>query len=153
MLVLLVIVISLLSPAHSSKTKPFKKAWFYDLNTGGLFTARYDKAPPVKAPSGPLPNAQPAGVKAYVLTYVDEPNESQLFIAFLETADPNAGKPEAPDTKPSIDKNALLIEGKLIRTIEDANWVPANSKKGRLIIKKAFRPDKNGRYPRYWLPE
>jgi len=150
-LILLVVVISLLSPAHPSKTKVFKKAWFYDLNTGRLFTDRYDKIPPVKAPSGPLADAQPAGVKAYLLSYVDEPNESQRFIAFLETTDPNAAKTSAGE--PAIDKNTLLINDRLIRTIEDANWVPANSTKGRSIIKEAFRPNKDGRYPRYYLPK
>ncbi len=152
-LVLLVVVISLLSPERSAKPKAFKKAWFYDLNTGRLFTDRYDKSPPVKAPSGPLPDAQPSGVKAYLLTYVEEPNESQRFIGFLETTDPNAGRPKAPAGEPTIDKNALLTEDTLIRTIDDANWVPANSTKGRSIIKEAFRPNKDGRYPRYWLPE
>ncbi|GAH59861.1 unnamed protein product, partial [marine sediment metagenome] len=97
--VLLTIVIGLLSGGKAPKIKDYKKAWFYDLNTGKLFIAKSDQIPPIDAPSGPLRiespsgplrNGGPAGAKAYVFSYADEPNESNRFIGFLETTVPRA---------------------------------------------------------------
>ena len=95
--ILLVTLIWLALPDGTGQLEIVKKGWFYDLNSGQLFTTRYNARPPVKAPSGPLPGGGRAGVKAYVLTYVDEPNESQWFIAFLETTEPDVIKPTLPD--------------------------------------------------------
>jgi len=151
--ILLAVIVAILIPDEPSAATVYKKGWFYDLNTGRLFTARYDAKPPIKAPSAALPDGQPAGVRACVLSYVDEPNESQRFIAFLAKADPNAETPAASSAASQAATNGLLMPGLLIRTIEDANWVPADSQRGRSIIKKAFCPDLHGRYPKYCLPE
>ncbi len=78
--ILLVIVISLLIPTEAAKIEDHKKSRFYDLNTGQLFVAKSDAVVPIEAPSGPLPNGKPAGVLAYVFSYVPEPNDSHRFI-------------------------------------------------------------------------
>jgi hypothetical protein len=150
--ILLVVLIWLAIPGGPPEPEIVKKGWFYDLNSGKLFSARYDAKPPIKAPSGPLPGGGRAGVKAYVLTYVDEPNESQRFIAFLETTRPDVIKPTTTDEGATAGET-ILEQDIYIRTIEDANWVPADSPQGRAIIKEAFEPDLLGRYPKYYLPK
>ena len=94
---LLVIVVWSLLPEKPIPVVEHEKEWFYDLNTSLLFTAEVGLTPPIDAPSGPLPNGQPAGVRAYVLAYTPEPNEAERFIAFLEIAAP-APYDDTPDT-------------------------------------------------------
>jgi hypothetical protein len=91
-LILLTTVIGLLSSGEAPKVKEYKKGWFYDLNTGKLFVAKSKLIPPIEAPSGPLENGKPAGVKAYVFSYKYEPNESERFIGFLETFTPESNQ-------------------------------------------------------------
>ena len=98
--VLLLIVIDLSSGGEDVKVEDYKKGWFYDLNAGELFTAKSDLVPPIEAPSGPLPNGEPAGVRAYVFSFAYEPNESNRFVGFLETTDPNYHKEDAESGKP-----------------------------------------------------
>jgi len=151
--IFLATLIWLAIPDGTGQPEIVKKGWFYDLNTGKLFMARYNARPPVKAPSGPLPDGSRAGVRACVLTHVDEPNESQWFIAFLETTKPDVIKTAPPDEDTTAAGEAVLRRDIYIRTVEDANWTAADSRQGRAIIKKAFGPDRAGRYPKYYLPE
>jgi len=143
--ILLVTAIAVLTPEKPPKLPESKKAWFYDLNTGELFVDKADEVPPIEAPSGPLPNGQPAGVKAYVLTYVSEPNESEKFIGFLETTN--------PDAQAQYNGSGHWGQGKIIRRLEDQLWVPGDSKQARAILEEAFRPNENGEPPRYCPPE
>lgn len=138
------------------------KAWFYDLNTGQLFVGRDDQIPPIEAPSGPLRietptgplrNGGPAGVKAYVLSYVDEPNESERFIAFLETSVPKAIMQRLESIKPKTNGAKPWGYGKLIRRLKDKHWIPGDSDQGQAILEKAFRPNKTGESARYCPPE
>ena len=146
-LILLIAFLALLTPGE--KTKRFadhKPAWFYDLNTGQFFWAPRDSVPPIEAPSGPLPNGAHAGVKAYVFTYSNDPNESELFVGFLETTDPNAPK-EAPGTTRQWGR------GNLIRRPTDQQWIPGNSSEGRAILREIYLPNARGQGPIYYLPE
>jgi hypothetical protein len=131
------------------RVSDYKKEWFYDLNTGQLFAADKEHIPPIEAPSGPLPDGQPAGVRAYVFSYVEEPNESERFIGFLETADPNY----AGDTTDKAKGITRWGRGRLIRKISDKKWVPADSKQGREIFEEALTPDENGKNPQYCAPK
>jgi len=149
-LILLVIVICMLMPEETIKVEEYKKGWFYDLNTGELFVAESDAVVPVEAPSGPLPNGRPAGVLAYVFSYVPEPNDSQRFIGFLEIPDPNF-KADSFDSRLSGAKR--WGQGKLICTPEDNKWVSANSKEGQAILQEFFQPNAKGEVAHYCLPE
>lgn len=146
LLLLLVAIGQLTSGGSVKKIEDYKKAWFYDLNTGELFIARSDAVPPIEAPSGPLANEQPAGVRAYVFTYTYEPNEYEFFIGFLEIPDPNA-------EQRSTDSTQQWGQGKLIRRIYDERWVPGDSNRGRAILEKIFLPNENGETPSYYPPE
>jgi hypothetical protein len=152
LLVLLVIVTWLLLPGKNIEVEQHEQEWFYDLNTGKLFTARSGQIPPIKAPSGPLPNGQPAGVRACVLAYADDPNDAERFIGFLETTDPT----RQSDGARAAETNAGGIEtwgkGKLIRRVEDKQWVPADSSEGQAILTEAFMPNENGERPHYCRP-
>jgi hypothetical protein len=149
--VLAVTAIVYLWPEKPKPLKPPAKAWFYDLNTGELFTANKNTTSPMETASGPLANGEPAGVKAYVLSYASEPNESDRFIGFLEKVDPLA-----QSSANSGDGDGSGAEqwgrGKLIRRVEDLEWVPADSIEGREILEEAFTPDENGERPHYVRP-
>jgi hypothetical protein len=135
--VLLVVVIWVCWPSCEVKKElPPNLAWFYDLNTGKLFVAGIDETPPIAAPSGSLPDGGLAGVRAFVLSYVKEPNESERFIGFLQTA-------QAGSDKPVI----------LVRTVNDANWIALASLKGRSIVQNSFKPNQMGRMPHVCSPK
>ena len=151
--VLLVVVISLLSGPEAPKIKEYKKGWFYDLNTGKLFVAKSSLIPPIKAPSGPLPDGSLAGVKAHVFTYAREPNESEYFVGFLETSDPNAEKDISGSAKPKTDGAASWGRGKLFRRIEDEKWVSGSSREGRAILEEVLLPNENGERARSYRPK
>ena len=147
MLLFLVLLISFLrSSTNTVSTVKIEKEWYYDLNTGKLFVAQVGQTPPIEAPSGPLPNGMPAGIRAYVFSYSLKPDkQSERFIGFLETADSNAG---------TISNDIKRWEhGKLIRTIEDANWYQADSPEGRAILQNIFSPNEKGPQPYYYPPE
>jgi len=91
-LLLSVVIVWLVRPEHVPKVAEYKKEWYYDLNTGELFIAKKGLTPPIEAPSGPLPDGGPAGVRAYVLSHVDEPNEAEHLIAFIEIATSNGSR-------------------------------------------------------------
>ena len=147
---MLVTAIACFWPYNPKRLKPQTKEWFYDLNTAKLFTADKTLIPPIETPSGPLPGGEPAGVKACVLTYATPPNQSNRFIGFLEKANPSAQPPGA------IDANSGARQwghARLIRRLEDSEWIEADSPEGRKILEEAFAPDPNGERPHYLRPE
>lgn len=152
-LLLLVIIIWLLIPDKTVEQEVYKKEWYYDLKTEKLFTANIGQTPPIDAPSGPLSNGEPAGVRAYVFTYVDEPNEAEHFIGFLETSDPNFVPTGSKPIDNEIDAAQQWGQSKLIRQLKDERWYPANSRAGRYIRKLPFRPNENGERARYYRPD
>jgi len=130
----------------------YEKEWFYDLKHRRLFVARKGQIPPIEAPSGPLANGEPAGVRAYVFTYSNEPNTTETFIGFLETTDPNVDKSSIGPMDLRVSGAEIWGKGRLIRRVKDEKWVPANSEEGRAILKKTFRQNEAGEIPHYFPP-
>jgi len=122
-----------------SPVEAAEKQWYYDLNTGELFVAAKGLAVPTEAPSGPLADGEPAGIRACVLSFALEPSESERFIGFLEKPDPNA----------TGTTGGKWSEGKLVRRVEDEQWFSAESPPGRAIIEEAFVADIDGERPSY----
>jgi len=152
-LLLLVIVIWQLVPDKPPpKVVVIEKEWYYDLNTGKLFTAEHGLTPPIQAPSGPMPDGTPAGVRACVMSYKSEPNESERFIAFLETT----ATPEMLAKWQSRRESGSPVQkwgkGKMIRRVDDKLWVPADSQLGLRLLREAYAPNKNGQHPIYCRP-
>ena len=135
----LLILIGRLTPGQTLNIETYEKEWFYDLNTGELFVAKSGLAPPIDAPSGPLPNGEPAGAKAYVFSYASEPNESDRFIGFLEIPNPKAQEEKLEPSKPRTGGAQQWGHGRLIRRVDDENWIPANSSEGQIILNKALQ--------------
>ena len=121
------------------------KAWFYDLNTDKLFVDEDTKLPPIPAPSGPLPNGKPAGVRAHVYCRGLSENQSKPFIAFMETY-----KTEPP---PTPDSSPQPKSVRLIKRPKDEEWTVADSYMGRMIMDEIFKPDENGRRLHYYSPK
>ncbi len=152
-MLLLAIVIWLSIPDKPLPIVTIEKEWYYDLNTGKLFTAEKGLAPPIEAPSGPLPDGTAAGVRAYVLSYVYEPNESERFIAFLETTTSPEILAKLPTRRDTVNAAKKWGKGKMVRRIDDKLWIPADSKWGQQILEEAFAPNKDGERPTYCRPE
>ena len=142
-----IVIISLLSGPEIAEVREYEKSWYYDLNTGELFAARKGLVPPIEAPSGPLPEGSPAGVKAHVFTYVPEPNESELFVGFLETCDPNANINSSTSAMQKTHSAASWGHGKLFRRVGDKKWVLGSSSEGRAILEEVLLPNEKGERP------
>jgi hypothetical protein len=153
MLLLFVIVIYMLMPEKAIPIDEYDKEWFYDQNTGELFVAKSGLIPPIEAPSGPLASGELTGVRAYVFSYSDEPNERNRFIGFLEIPDLNAKDDKFLSVESRAGGAELWGQGRLIRRVEDERWVPANSNEGRAIIREFFYPNEKGEVANYCPPE
>ena len=150
---LIVFGIWLTLPKKVVEVENYEKEWFYDLKHRRLFVARKGQIPPIEAPSGPLANGEPAGVRAYVFTYSNEPNTTETFIGFLETTDPNVDKSSIGPMDLRVSGAEIWGKGRLIRRVKDEKWVPANSEEGRAILKETFRQNEAGEIPHYFPPD
>lgn len=92
-------------------------------------------------------------MRAHVFTFAAEPNESDRFIGFLETRDPNAGINVSGSDGGRRGGFASWGEGKLIRRVEDEKWVSGSSKEARAILDEAFAPGENAERPRSCPPK
>ncbi len=126
-----------------------RKAWFYDLNTSELFSASSKQAGPIEAPSGPLPNGEPAGLRAHVYSFVRDPNASERFIGFLEKPDPKADARKLSRDRGNLEEWA---RGRLIKRVGSDTWVSPTSQRGRQIIQGLTHPNVYGQTPVYQLP-
>lgn len=154
--IFLLIVIAQLMPYRPPILSYTFKAWFYDLNTDKLFVVGSDEIPPIDAPSGPFPDGQLAGVKAYVLSYVREPNESERFIGYLEKYTPQGKeiiysfrKSQKNVTKESVRR---LNQNRFVRRVADNRWFLADSNEGRAILENVLLPNEAGQIPIYYPP-
>jgi len=152
-LLFLTVTVRLLWPKSAPEIVEYEHEWFYDLNTGELFTARKGLMPPIEAPSGPMPDGRPAGARAYVLSYVDEPNEAERFTAFLEIADASRQDDIPGKPGPKLTPAQIWGRGRLLRTLDNDEWVRGDSPKGQLILSTAFAINEKGQRPRYYQPE
>ncbi|NQU09161.1 hypothetical protein HQ590_00095 [bacterium] len=122
--------------------------WFYDLNTQQLFAAPLGTIPPVAAPSGPLPDGKPAGVRAYVYSCgACEP--AALYVAYLETytneararwmaaaqqGTSAADMPGDPNQPFELLAQPEDMSGILVRGPDDAEWVARASGAGEQCV-------------------
>jgi len=127
-----------------------RNAWFYDLNTGRLFVGEAKQVGPIEAPSGPLPNGDPAGLRAHVYSYVLDPNESERFVGFLEKPDPRTGR-----GKHTADLSDFQnwSHNKLIRSVDNEEWVRATGPRGQEILDELTRPNELGQTAVYCVPD
>jgi hypothetical protein len=126
-----------------------KKVWFYDLNTGELFSASSKQTGPIAAPSGPLPNGEPAGLRAHVYSFVRDPNASERFVGFLEKPDPNTDVSKLTGDRSNFKEWA---RGRLIKRVGGDTWVSPTSQRGRQIIQGLTHPNEHGQTPVYQVP-
>lgn len=118
-----------------------KQVWFCDANTGQLFLASSRHLGPIAAPSGNQPDGTVAGFRAHVYSYVLEPSESDLFVGFLER--PLERKQDEVSARDMADES-LWIKTRLIKRLEDEDWVRASSRKGKEILEAMSQPNRRG---------
>lgn len=148
-LLLAVVAVSVLRRTPEHEFQQGKMAWFYDVNTGRLFSAAFRHVGPVAAPSGPTRGGKPGGFRAHVYSYVLDPNEDDLIVGFLEQPDPDApGKASASDM---TDLNKWT-QSRLIRRVKDKQWVQAASPEGQAILDELMRPNEKGQIPVWHTP-
>lgn len=151
MLVFLVIVISLLTAGEKTPdVTSARRVWFYDLNANKLFAAPVSKAPPIAAPSGPMPDGAPAGVRAYVFTYGHGDDQSEPVIGYLETR--ASGVSDSAYHAAHEQFGPDWGKGLLVRRVDEPEWVAADDPAGRAVIEQAHRPDEHGRPPQPHFP-
>jgi hypothetical protein len=142
---------------RTPKIKENDKVWAYQLNIGKLSVVKKDTFVSDKIPPRPLDTAEhaaiPATVKAYVFSYVYDPNESERFIGFLEMPDPNMQQQIPADNNNKSGSLKRWGKGKLIRKVDDNKWVPADSNEGLAILRALLSPNEKGEIAQYSQPE
>jgi len=131
--IIIAVAIVWVSQARSTNSGKFAQAWYYDLGSAQLFPHAMTN-PPIDAPSGKT------GVLAMVFACNNCSDESDRFIAWLETYTPQAAAKLAESVPPGemrspADKK-IIDDGKLIATRPDAGepqWVPSDSPAGEEI--------------------
>ena len=155
--IFLLIVIIQLIPNKYPIVIQTDKVWFYDLNTGKLFVGDRDEIPPIQAPSGKLPDGQLAGVKAYVFSYVHDPNDSERFVGYLEKY-----TPEGKEIVSSFQRSTRNVTKKLVRKLNknrfirkviDEQWFLAGSEQGRAILREVAHVNETGQTLNYCSPK
>ena len=149
----------------STPQRPPTHEWFYDLNTGKIFSAPADQVPPIAAPSGATKDGQPAGVRARVLS-CGKCTESQQFVAYLETYTPEDRErllrlqnPTIPTEKPAVipemqaAADPLAGGRSLVRRPTDSDWVSMQSREGAQIVREADQKCGAGKRSRMCLPQ
>ncbi len=154
-----------LKPQPTPKT--FTGDWYYDLNTNQLFPGPLGAIPPIAAPSGPLADGTPAGVRAHVYGCGDC-SEARRAIAYLETYSAesqqrlrqlrqakfgieSAGANRQLAARP--DDGALLVgEASLVKRPTDPEWVVRGSAAGQAIVTGSLPRCPPGVFPRECPP-
>ena len=128
-------VLSMWRPGNRNPSAAWTREYYYDLNTGKLFAADMEHAPPIEAPSGSH-EGRPAGVLAYVFT-CGECTEKQWRVAFLEnhTDDAKLASEEivlnsGPWGFGDPQLLSRLAQGILVKRPEDSDWVAKSSPEG-----------------------
>jgi hypothetical protein len=153
-LVLLVVIgLSIPRKTPLNVVQEYQKGWFYDPNTGKLFVARINSVSSINAPSGTAPGDKLAPVRAYVFSYAYEPNEKNRFIGFLEISNPAEEKEISESVNAGASGAKRWGHGRLIRRVDDEQWVSADSNEGQAILNELFHPNKNGEVAHYCPPE
>ncbi len=104
--------------------------YYFDIDSGQLFTAKSNEIPPIDSPSGAN-----KGVRAYVFACGDCADESQRFTGWLEMYTPDAKNVMInPPTSPeSMDTFELMEKGHLV-SADGRAWVQANTDKGFQVM-------------------
>lgn len=122
-----------------------QEVWFYDLNSKELFAAKGSKLPPIKAPSGPLPDGGKAGVRAYVFSS-ENADGTESRICFLEKLSPE-GKKMQKNYEPEKHNAKEWAMGRFFKRPEDKEWVGADSPEGRAIYEERFKGVSGEEFP------
>jgi heme A synthase len=149
-LLLVVVAARTLRPAPQRAFRHGERAWFYDANTGKLFTAGFKQVGPIAAPSGPAPGGELAGFRVHVYSYVLDPNENDLVVGFLEQPDPEAPRRASASDMRDMSKWA---QSRLIRRVKDKQWVRVMSPEGRAIMEELMEPNEKGQTPVSHMPK
>ncbi len=136
--------------------------YYYDLGTGKVFLAKSDQTPPVEAPGGPSGSGMPMGVRAYLFACGECPTglagltaeqlaAKQVFVGWLEMYTPEAKQYMEQMRRGAADESGpappgaaggpmvpemydVMMQGQLIRAIDNDQWVPANTPEGFEIM-------------------
>jgi hypothetical protein len=97
--------------------------YFYNLNTDEVFKQPFDAVPPVTTDSGPA-----TGVRAYVYS-CGACKPSEWTVAYVEMY-PEAARDVIVNQPDSFAAYDALDSGRMVRTLDSEEWVPAQSQRG-----------------------
>jgi hypothetical protein len=172
--VLLILSLAFIIMNISGPPRPRERVipvYFYDLNTNQLFVGQSDQVPPIYAPSQPDKQGIPKGVRAFVYSCGECDDESERFIAYLEMYTPEAkaarermqrivrGEEQPPGDMGEGSAEAAEMQmyemweqGRLMRLLNDDNWVPAMSEEAMQMLQHLERMC-DGTVPKHCLPD
>lgn len=161
--VLLVVALSILVMSFRRVDASDAGAYYFDLNTGRLFTASMTEIPPIEAPSGPLQTPQgplPAGVRVHILSCgscadfagmtAEEVKAAGAEIAYLEMLTPEGkaivtGPPPGPqEIVPPPEQYTLVADP------ATKQWQLSASPEGNFIVRSASLRECPGAAPLTW---
>jgi len=123
--------------------------YYYDLDSGQIFTASSREVPPIETSTGPF-----NGVRAYVFACSDCGDESDRFVGWLEMYSPDAKAlltRSAEAGPPGPEAFESWEQGHLIRDPNAEEWVLANSQGGFAVMESVREQCPDGR-PRPCFP-
>ena len=123
------------------------QAYFYDLNTGTLYTAAADETGPLETPSGSFAG-HPAGVRAVVFSCDSCNDPAQQFVGWLEMPDAEFQLPSLEEDETTDDEPSSV----LIRREHGTHWHPIDSREAELIMEQVQQHCGEGKTPRYCHP-
>lgn len=130
----LAVVIYFMRSQETSELPP--KHWYYDRHTGELFDVYRREIAPVPAPSGkPMPDGEPAGVRAYIFS-CGPCTPDAWWVGFLEKYSPEAKKRLVEKKKEAGERIYTLL-----RRVDDPDdaWVGQETPEGEAVRRGAIR--------------
>lgn len=149
--------------AGAGSSKRTTSAYFYDLNTGKVFTAPVDDYPPIAAPSDKKPGAQ-SGVEAYIFSSgkcasdysgmtAQQIKMSGAFIGYLQKYNEHAKQSlRELKTNPDQEPDYGPEEGQYVRTLDSDKWVQQLSTPGQAVTNGVYENAPKGTHSKQCSP-
>lgn len=133
--------------------------YYFDQNTGKLFIASGNALSPIDAPSGPMPDGTPAGVRAHLYAgstisknldgkEIGDLEPLGVTLVYLEmyNSDAQHTAQEIANSGRAIPRGPAspVQRGRMVRRPSDAEWVPAGGKAGKMLSLQSIRDLREG---------
>jgi len=146
------LIIKTLFKGSGGRTGPVD-VYYYDLNTGELFTAGSDKFPPIQSPTDE--GDKLSGVRAMVFSCGDCDKKSTHFVGYLERYTPEAKaamERAASSDEPMMEDVYEMEQGREVKLPDAAEWIDGNSEAGMAVYEAIRQRCEADERPRQCFP-